>query len=367
MTHVVRDLDRVNSKAHKKEVLEAVTILEVPALWVVGLVGYVRTPTGLRALTTVWGHHLDDSFRRRFYKRWAKSKKAAFKRAQKRWVQTDQTFKAEVARIRKYCDVVRAIVHTDMKNLPLRQKKAFVGELQINGGNTSEKVDYVLSFLEKQVTFDSVFGENEMCDLIGITKGKGFQGNVKRWGVATLPRKTHRGLRKVACVGAWHPPAIATTIPRAGQMGYHHRVERNKKIYKIGKGGDNANATTPFDITKKTINPMGGFPHYGQVKNDYVMIKGTIVGTKKRLITIRKSMRPITTRPALEKIVLKFIDTSAKFGRGRFQTQPEKSKFMGTLKSGLYMEPVVGIATGYKEPTGAEKVEGEEKGKKPKK
>jgi large subunit ribosomal protein L3e len=68
---------------------------------------------------------------------------------------------------------------------------------------------------------------------------------------------------------------------------------------------------------------------------DFVMIKGCCVGTKKRVVTMRKSVRIMTNRNALEDINLKFIDTSSKFGHGRFQTADEKSKFMGTLKKDL--------------------------------
>lgn len=96
--------------------------------------------------------------------------------------------------------------------------------------------------------------------------------------------------------------------------GYHHRTELNKKIYRIGSGEDVANATTEHDPTKKSITPMGGFPHYGIVKNDYVMLKGSIPGTKKRVITLRKSLMVHTSRRDLEKVQLKFIDTSSKFG-----------------------------------------------------
>lgn len=59
---------------------------------------------------------------------------------------------------------------------------------------------------------------------------------------------------------------------------------------------------------------MGGFPHYGIVKNDYIMLKGSVPGTKKRVITIRKSLMVHTSRRDLEKVQLKFIDTSSKFG-----------------------------------------------------
>ena len=104
-------------------------------------------------------------------------------------------------------------------------------------------------------------------------------------------------------------------------------------MYRIGSGEDAANASTEADITKKTITPMGGFPHYGIVKNDYVMLKGSIPGTNKRVITIRKSLMVHTSRAHLEKVHLKFIDTSSKFGHGAFQTFEEKAAFLGTLKA----------------------------------
>jgi large subunit ribosomal protein L3e len=122
-----------------------------------------------------------------------------------------------------------------------------------------------------------------MIDIIGVTKGKGTQGVVKRFGVSRLPRKTHRGLRKVGCIGAWHPAAVKWTVARTGQLGYHVRTEINKKIYRVGAGevrGVKNNATTEADVIEKNITPLGGFPHYGIVKHDFLMVKGGIVGPK---------------------------------------------------------------------------------------
>jgi len=172
-----------------------------------------------------------------------------------------------------------------------------------------------------------------MIDAIGVTKGKGFEGVVTRWGVTRLPRKTHRGLRKVACIGSWHPSRVSYTVARAGQNGYHHRVEVNKKVYRIGKKGDASHlATTEHDATHKDITPLGGFPHYGVVDEDYVMVKGSVAGPKKRIITLRKTLLAQTSRNAEETIALKFIDTSSKFGHGRFQTAEEKARQLGRLK-----------------------------------
>jgi len=340
MTHILREVNKAGSKLHKKETVEAVTIVETPPMIAVGLVGYVETPRGLRTLTTAWAAHLSEEVRRRFYKNWYRSKKKAFTRyAKKLEAGEDGDLKTKLDRMRKYCQVVRLLCHTQIRKIGLRQKKAHLIEIQINGGNVAQKVDWGFNLFEKTVAVDNVFHDNDMIDVLGATKGKGYEGVVTRWGVTRLPRKTHRGLRKVACIGAWHPARVKYSVARAGQNGYHHRTEVNKKIYKIGKaakdekGEPNWNATTGADLTNKTITPLGGFPHYGEVNEDFVMLKGCVVGPKKRVVTLRKTLLPQTSRSALEPIELKFIDTSSKFGHGRFQTKEEKDKFLGTLKS----------------------------------
>jgi len=209
----------------------------------------------------------------------------------------------------------------------------------VNGGSVAEKVKFAEGLLERSVALDGVFAQDEVVDTISVTKGHGFKGVVSRWGVKKLPRKTHKGLRKVACIGAWHPARVSWAVPRAGQKGFHHRTEINKKIYRIGKGvrtesGKEVhnNASTEFDLTQKSITPIGGFVGYGHVKEDYLMVKGTVGGPRKRVITIRKSLHVQTSRAALEKIQLKWIDTSSKRGHGKFQTHDEKVKFLGPLK-----------------------------------
>jgi len=335
MTHILRDVDKPGSKAHKKEVVEAVTVLETPPLMIVGVVGYVETPQGLRALTTVWAEHLNDEAKRRFYKNWYKSKKKAFTRYVKKYADGQKEIDAEIAKIKQYCQVVRVIAHTQVRKVKIGQKRAHMMEIQVNGGSVEDKVGFATGLFEKQVPIDAVFAQNEMIDVIGVSKGHGYEGVVTRWGCTRLPRKSHRGLRKVACIGAWHPAKVQWSVPRAGQNGYHHRTEMNKKVYKIGKGisgGVENNATTEFDLTEKSINPVGGWPHYGIIKEDYIMIKGAIIGPKKRVTTLRKSLFHQTSRNAVEEITLKFIDTSSKYGHGRFQTLDEKTKFMGMRK-----------------------------------
>ena len=273
-----------------------------------------------------------------------RSKKKAFHHYAARSASDAGSVTSQLDRIKKHASVVRVLCHTQIRLVKLRQKKAHLCEIQVNGGKSvAEKVDWARTLFERKVPIDTVFSQNEMIDCLGVTKGRGYTGVVSRWGVARLPRKTHRGLRKVACIGAWHPARVRYTVARAGQHGYHHRTEINKKIYRIGKasrpGGSKEpvthwNAATAADLTQKHITPLGGFPHYGEVNEDYVMIKGAVVGVKKRVITLRKSLIPQVRRAALEEIELKFIDTASKFGHGRFQTREEKSQFFGPLKRG---------------------------------
>ncbi|TGO81715.1 hypothetical protein BPOR_1043g00020 [Botrytis porri] len=336
MTTIVRDLDRPGAKTHKKEVVEAVTVIETPPVIVVGLVGYIETPRGLRSLTTVWAEHLSDEVKRRFYKNWYKSKKKAFtKYAKKHSENSGSSITRELERIKKYCTVVRVLAHTQIRKTPLKQKKAHLMEIQVNGGSVAEKVDFASGLFEKPVEISSIFEQDEMIDVIAVTKGHGFSGVTSRWGTKKLPRKTHKGLRKVACIGAWHPAQVQWTVARAGQDGYHHRTSCNHKVYRIGRGDDPNNAATEFDVSKKAITPMGGFVRYGEVKNDFIMLKGSVPGVKKRVMTLRKSMFVHTSRKALEKVELKWIDTSSKFGHGAYQTAEEKHQFLGTLKKDI--------------------------------
>merc|ERR1711936_1242224 len=337
MTHVVREAAKPGSAINKKEVVECATIVETPPLKVVGVTGYINTADGPRSIKTVWAAHLSDEVRRRFYKNWAFSKKKAFSKASKRWESEDgkKSIDKDLDLLKKYAVSIRAICHTQMKDLSLRQKKAHLIEIQVNGGSIAEKVDWCKDNFEKEVAVNSVFNSDEMIDCIGITKGRGYHGVTSRWHTKKLPRKTHRGLRKVACIGAWHPSRVSFSVARSGQNGYHHRTELNKKVYAIGKAssdGGETNCLTDYDLTKKNITPMGGFPHYGDVDEEYLMLKGCVMGPKKRVITLRKTLLKQTKRDAVEEINLKFIDTSSKFGHGRFQTKDEKDRFMGVRK-----------------------------------
>jgi large subunit ribosomal protein L3e len=334
MTHIVREVTKPGSRLHKKECVEAVTIIECPKMVVVGIVGYIHTPRGLKAVKTLFAKALSECAIRRFYKRYrGKNHYKAFNKYQGNdWSKNcDDAMKV----LKKRAQVVRVIAHPKMEDMKhLRTIKAPLVEIQINGGSVDEKLEWAKSHLEKEVRVGDVFTEGQFIDVLGATKGHGYEGVTHRYGTKKLQRKTHRGLRKVACIGSWHPSRVQFTAARAGQDGYHHRTELNKRIYRIGKSALECtdNATTEADVTVKTITPMGGFGHYGIVKNDYVMIKGCCVGIRKRTLMLREAMFPKTSEGENNAIALKFIDTSSKFGHGRFQTSDDKKKFYGQKK-----------------------------------
>jgi large subunit ribosomal protein L3 len=147
----------------------------------------------------------------------------------------------------------------------------------VGGKNTAEKLEYARSVLGKEVKASDIFKVGEFVDAIAVTSGKGWQGTVKRFGTATQRRKATNKVRHTGTLGPWHPGYVQYTVPRPGQMGYHHRTELNKRIMKI--------------VTPEQINCAGGFPHYGLIKNECLLIKGSLGGPVKRLVRLRKAKR----------------------------------------------------------------------------
>ena len=134
--------------------------------------------------------------------------------------------------------------------------------------------------LEKEIKISDVFEEGQLVDIHAITKGKGFQGPVKRFGVRLVSHKSEKGQRRVGSLGPWNQQQHTMfRVAHAGQTGYHTRVDYNKLLLKIGSD-------------PKEINPKGGFLRYGLIKNEFILLKGSIPGPKKRLIKFINSMRP---------------------------------------------------------------------------
>jgi large subunit ribosomal protein L3 len=195
---------------------------------------------------------------------------------------------------------IRAICYTQpIKITGVPKKAPDIFEIRIGGGSVDERIKYAKNMLGKEIKVGQVFKEGEMIDVAAVTKGKGFQGHVKRWGVKLLTHKNSKHRRMIGTLGPWHPSWIRSTVPQAGQMGYYHRTEYNKRILKIGEGEE--------------ITPDGGFPHYGIVRENYLLIHGSIPGPPKRLIRMRKAIR-YTKGVKVEKPEITYISLSSKQG-----------------------------------------------------
>jgi large subunit ribosomal protein L3e len=78
---------------------------------------------------------------------------------------------------------------------------------------------------------------------------------------------------------------------------------------------------------------MGGFPHYGEVNNDFIMIKGCCMGPKKRVIHSEENHCWCTPNVwLLRRSISSLSILPPNFGHGRFQTVADKAAFMGPLK-----------------------------------
>jgi len=253
--YLVNDVQ--GSPHYGQEVFCPVTIIETPPLFIGGVRSYTKTLDGLKSLTETWAEKLP-----------REAEKVMSQRKHK--TTSLSTIKEALPRITE----LRAIVFTQPRLASVPQKKPELFEVKITGGTLPDQLTYIEEKLGQTIEITEVFQNGQFIDIIGITKGKGVQGPVKRWGVKILPRKTNKGIRKVGTLGPWSPSHVMYTVPRAGQMGFHQRTERNKRILHIQSNGVD-------------LNPKSGFPHYGLVKSTCLLIQGSIPGPVKRLMKFR--------------------------------------------------------------------------------
>ena len=186
---------------------------------------------------------------------------------------------------------VAAMVSTVPHDVGLSQKAPIVMEVGVAGGDVKSQAEYVLGLIGKSVKFADVFRPGMYVDVLGITKGKGFEGPVTRFGVKRKQHKSRKSVRAVGVIGPWHPAAVMYTVARAGQMGFHQRTETGKRILLA------ANAS------EKPITPAGGFPHFGEVRGDYAVLRGSVPGPARRFVMVRMRMRGFTKNQTLPQII----------------------------------------------------------------
>lgn len=288
MTHVKLTDNRKSSPTEGMEISTPVTVLEVPPVVVMGIRAYIKTTRGLKTMTDIMASDLSEELLRKI--------------PLPEEYDTDSKLNELNENIDDIFDI-RVLIHTNPKHASVPKKKPEIIEFGLGGNTVSEKLEYATSVLGKELNAADIFADGEHIDSIAVTKGKGFQGPVKRWGVRIQYGKAARSSkgRHVGSLGPWSPERTMWTVPQAGQMGYHKRTEYNKQILKIG------------DISEvDSVNPDGGFIKYGLVKNNFILVKGSLPGPTKRLVILRKAMRPHGKHNDAPEIL--YISTASKQG-----------------------------------------------------
>jgi large subunit ribosomal protein L3 len=263
MTHMFYIEDRKRDPEYGQEVKSAATVIDTPPMLIAAVRAYKKTQDGLQAMTEAWMQNQPRDLHRRIT--YATDPRP------------DEKFSEIDANIEKVVEL-RIIAATQPKLASIPQKAPDFMEIPVTGGSIQDQVDFAKGLLGKTVTIDDVFAPGEGIDIIAVTKGKGFQGPVKRWGIRILSHKSRKSKRAVASIGAWVPRGVFPQVPRAGQMGFHNRTEFNKRIMLMGSDNER-------------INPASGFKNYGFVDGEYLLLKGSVAGPAKRLIKLRKSVR----------------------------------------------------------------------------
>ena len=186
---------------------------------------------------------------------------------------------------------VAAVVSSVPRDVGLSQKKPVVLEVGVSGGDLKAQAEFVHGLIGKKVKFTDVFKAGMYVDVLGITKGKGFEGPITRFGVKRKQHKSRKSVRAVAVIGPWHPAAVMYTIARAGQMGFHQRTETGKRILIVG------------DATANPITPPGGFQHFGSVTGEYAVIRGSVPGPARRFVLVRMKERGVVKNQAPPQVI----------------------------------------------------------------
>lgn len=260
MTHVMMVDYRPSSTTAGQEVRAPVTVLETPPLGIAGVRVYRETTYGAKTAGEVWASGLDPQLGDRVH---LSNKK----------VGSVDAFDPD-----KVDDVFLLAYNKPYLVPGIPRKVPDLAEVRVTGGDIPARLAFAGEKLGGEVAAGEFTGPGEMVDIAAVTKGKGLQGSPKRFGVKLQSHKNSKNRRDASPLGPFQPRFIRSTVPRPGQTGYHQRTEYNKRVLKIGENGEE-------------ITPAGGFLHYGNVANPYVLLHGSIPGPVKRAVFLRHAMR----------------------------------------------------------------------------
>lgn len=261
MTHVIATDSYKNSLTKGEDIAIPVTIIECPPLKIFGARTYKEVGYGTGPEKTLF--FFNDKNSERLYPKLKISK---------------------IEEINKLEGKITLIVMTQ----PPFKKTPEVFEIPFHGTN-EELAELVKN---KEIKLQDVYKEGDYFDARAITKGKGFQGPVKRFGVNIRSHKSEKSIRNPGSLGSWKGQQhMMYRVAHAGQMGYHQRTQYNNQILKISD-------------KPEEVNPKGGLIRYGNVKSTFLLVKGSMPGAKKRLISLTKPLRlhAYKTAPTVQEI-----------------------------------------------------------------
>ena len=263
MIHVLTIDDREKTPNFGKHFLNPSTVFVTPPIRIIGIRAYSEDHYGKHAVFDVYSKDLPKYLPRKF----------ATKADEEKLVNSESKLDKAVS--------VVAIVAVLPRDANLSQKKPFVFEIAVTGKDVKSRFEYLKSILGKEIRVSDVFQVGQYIDVSAITRGKGVEGPITRFGVKRKQHKSRKSVRAVGTLGPISPAVVMYTVPRQGQRGFHQRTEYNKRILVISNTGKNT----------ELVNPNGGFKHFGLVKGDYIVVKGSIAGVPKRLVKMRQPIR----------------------------------------------------------------------------
>jgi len=276
MTHAFV-VDNRKTETKGMEIFQACTIIEAPPITCYGARAYKNTPYGMKITAQVNTEKTEKSLAR-LIKPQKKPNTSNFDSL-------------------KNADEIRLLVYTQPEKVSaIPTKKPRLFELPVSG-KVEEQRAYAIEHIGKDITISDVFTPGQYVDIQAVTTGKGTQGPVKRFGVKIRKRK-HR-VAKGRHIGTLGDRGTGTrwSVPQAGQMGFQQRCDQNKLI---------------LSVSDKPIKIDGGIPNYGEVTNQYLLIKGSIPGPKRRIVSLRAALRKPQAEKAPE---VTYLSTASKQGR----------------------------------------------------
>jgi large subunit ribosomal protein L3 len=266
--------DREKTPNFGKNLLNRSTLIATPPIRIIGIRGYRNSVMGKKAVFDFFTKEPDKEFKR----------KAPL--ANK---------KGSIGSVDSFLDKVSdicAVVSVQPVKAFLAQKKPFVWEMPIYAKDTKSKLEFAKENLGKEFTVKDVFRAGQFVDVSAITRGKGVEGPITRFGVKRKQHKSRKSVRALGTLGPISPAVVMYTVPRQGQRGFHQRTEYNKRILLISRSDKEEN-----------INSKGGFNHFGRVTGDYVILRGSVPGVPKRLVKMRVAIRKIQNKILEPKVI----------------------------------------------------------------